>query len=93
MNNTIDLYQAIKQMRAISKKQGSFSLAFMSYSRTRGSSHGIVEIGRARLLKGDYPKGKYSDHMLNYVDLDTGEAHRLWQPLLMYFNGTRIKLN
>lgn len=84
------VFDAIREMRQISKKQGSFSMVFMSYSRSRGKSDGIVEISNARLRPQDNPGGKYSDHMLNYVDTDTGEAHRLWQPLLMYFNGNKI---
>jgi len=90
--HSIHLYDAIKQMRAISSRKGSFSIVFLSYSRSRGTSDGIVEVPRARLRPQQFPATKYSDIMLNYVDTDTGEAHHLWQPLLMYFNGMKIKL-
>lgn len=92
MSGTIHLYDAIRQMRQISKKQGSFSMVFMSYSHTRGKSDGIVEVGNARLRPQEAPGSKFSDYMLNYVDLNTGEALHLWQPLLMYFNGQKINL-
>lgn len=79
-------------MRQISQRQGNFSVVFMSCSRSRGTSDGIVEVPRARLRPQQFPATKYSDIMLNYVDTDTGEAQHLWQPLLMYFNGMKIKL-
>lgn len=86
------LFDAIHEMRQISKKQGSFSMVFMSYSRSRGSSDGIVEVQRARLRPQQAVQTTFSDHMLNYVDLDTGEEKRLWQPLLMYFNNQKISI-
>lgn len=92
MGESIHVYDAIRQMRQISKKQGSFSMVFMSLSRSRGTSDGIVEIRNARLRPQDAPGSKYGDYMLNYVDLDTGEANHMWQPLLMYFNGQKIRL-
>ena len=87
---TIKLWDAIRTMRQISKKKGSFAFAFMSYSRTRRKSDGIVEVPNARLLPQAYPATKFSDSMLRYVDLDTGEEHRMWQATLMYFNGTKV---
>lgn len=90
--NTIPLFEAIRLMRQISKKKGSFSLTFMSYSRTRGKSDGIIDVPHARLRPQEKNGGEFSDHMLNYVDLDTGEALRFWQPCLMYFNGQKVEL-
>jgi len=90
--NTIPLFEAIKLMRQISKKKGSFSFSFMSYSRSRGKSDGIVEVSSARLRPQNLNGGKYSDHMLNYVDTVTGEAFHFWQPTLMYFEGKKIIL-
>nr|NQU94096.1 hypothetical protein [Bacteroidota bacterium] len=72
--------------------KGSFSFAFMSYSRTKGESHGIVEVHKARLRPQEKPGGPYADDMLNYVDLITGEAQHFWQPCLMYFNHQKVTL-
>jgi len=88
----INLWEAIKQMRQISRKKGSFSFIFMSYSRSRGKSSGIVEVSNARLRSQAPPGGKYADHLLNYVDIDTGEAFHFWQPCLMFFEGKKITL-
>lgn len=90
--DSINLYDAIRQMRAISSKHGHFQMIFMSYSRSRGTSDGFVEVARARLRPQPDKSTQYSDYMLNYVDLDTGEEKRLWQPLLMSFNGMKIEL-
>lgn len=88
----INLYDAIKQMRQISAKKGHFSMVFVSYSRSRGISDGFVEVGRARLRPQPDKSIQYSDYMLNYVDLDTMEERRLWQPLLIYFNGQKVEM-
>lgn len=88
----INIWDAIREMRQISKKQGAFSMTFMSYSRTRGKSDGIVEIQNARLRHQDTPGGEFSDYMLNYVDIDTGEAYHFWQPCLMYFNNLKVTM-
>mgnify|MGYP000961140573 CR=1 FL=1 len=90
MTGEIKIWDAIREMRQISAKKGSFSIVFMSYSRTRMKSDGIVEVQNARLRAQDKPGGVFSDFMLNYIDLDTGEDYHFWQPCLMYFNNQKI---
>lgn len=88
------VYEAIRHMRTLSAKGQPFALSFMSYSRTRRKSHGIVEVEHAILVKnpkptatnGSAPDLSASDYMLAYRDQDTGEAHHFWQPLLLSFN-------
>jgi len=92
LNNTINIWDAIRQMRELSKQGGSFSITFMSYSRERCKSDGIIEVTNARLRPQDSPAGEYSDYMLNYVDIDSGEAYHFWQPCLMYFNQQRVTI-
>jgi hypothetical protein len=79
-------------MRQISKAKGSFAFTFMSYSRSRGKSLGIVEVPHARLRAQEFGGSELANHMLNYVDIDTGEAFHFWQPCLMYFEGKKITL-
>lgn len=86
------VYQAIAQMRATSERGGEFSFMFMSYSETRQKSEGIVSVPRARLAKRDDSKVANADIMLSYLDLDTGEQRRVYQPLLMMFNGQKLEL-
>lgn len=90
MTDTINIWDAIRQMRRISDRKGTFSMIYMGYSITRGTSDGIVEVGKARLRPQDNPPGQYSDHMLNYTDLDNNTFNHFWQPLLMYFNNKRV---
>lgn len=81
------VYEAIQQMRQLTLKKQSFAMSYMSYSRTRGESHGEVEVEHALLIKN--PKTDDEDvqnFMLTYRDQDTGEAHHFWQPLLMSFD-------
>lgn len=90
----MDLYEAISKMRIMSKKGESFSFSFMTYSATKRKSHGISEVRRARLAPQDpTSKHPYKDYMLQFLDLDTNEVKRCYQPLLMEFNGEKLELN
>jgi len=90
--NTISLYSAIDQMRKISERKGHFSFSFMSYSRSDGSSHGIVQVDKARLRSGNPDEANYGDYLLNFVDLNTGKAFQCWKPCLMIFDSNKIFL-
>ena len=90
----MDVYAAIKQMRALSSAGKSFQFSFMSYSEDRGTSHGIVEVRSARLRKqSTLDQNVNADMMLNYVDMDTNECKMCYQILLMEFNGVSLDLN
>ncbi len=78
-------------MRRLSREKISFSFSFMSYNSTEGTSEGLVYVKNARLLKRESSKhNKYAEDMERYLDLDTLQAKRFWQPLLMSFNGEKI---
>jgi hypothetical protein len=83
------VYEAIRRMRELSVAHKSFALSFMSYSRTRRESHGIVEVEHAILVKNEKKNIEGMDmqeYMLTFRDQDTGEARHFWQPLLLSFN-------
>lgn len=87
------VFDAIKEMRELSKKGECFSFSFMSYSMTKGTSDGPVVISRARLTKqSDKKKVEQADNMLNFIDLDRGKFRHCYQPLLMTFNGNKLNL-
>lgn len=87
------VYEAIEQMRALSKQRIPFSFSFMSYSIARRKSEGIVTVRRARLSKQNRrERNQYTDYMLNYTNLDTGETASCWQPLLLSFNEHELEL-
>jgi len=88
----ITVYDAIAQMRAITKEGGTFSFSFMSYSRASQSTHGIISVNKAKLRKAPRTGDKtLNDIMLHYTD-DEGKAKRCYQPTIMIFNGTKCKL-
>lgn len=73
-------------MREMTERGEEFAFSFMSYSLTRDVSHGEVFVEHAQLVKNQKDaKNSYQDYMLTYKDTDTGQAHQLWQPLLMSF--------
>ena len=87
------LYEAIAEMRRISKNGGSFSFTFMSCDTGRRQSEGPVYVRSARLLKRESTKyNSHAEDMERYINLDTMEARRFWQPLLMFFNGNKIEI-
>lgn len=90
----MDLYEAIAEMKRRSKRGESFSLSFMTFSETKQRSHGVSEVNRARLApQNPNDKHPWKDYLLYFVDLDTNETKRCYQPLLMEFNGEKLELN
>lgn len=45
----LTIFEAIPEMGNLTKKVGTLSLTFMSYSHERGTSSGIIEVQSARL--------------------------------------------
>lgn len=90
----MDVYEAIAEMRRMTKAGKSFSFSFMTFSHTRQKSHGVSEVRKARLAPQD-PDNKhvYKDFMLQFLDLDTNETKQCYQPLLMEFEGQKLELN
>lgn len=90
---TINLWQATHLMRELTAKGESFSFAFATYDRSRRKCHGMVSVKHARLrpaAKGDDISN--ADHKLFYFDETEQRPKVCWQPLIMYFNGFKIKL-
>ena len=80
-------------MRRLSKENKPFSFTFMSCNLTKGTSDGIINVRRARLLKR--PDAKYHENaefVERYLDLDTMKSRFFYQPLLMTFNSHTVKL-
>lgn len=87
------VFEAIGEMQDLSEKEIPFSFSFMSYSETKQSSQGVIEVRRGRLKLTD-KREKYlnADIMLEYLDLDTMEHRRFYLAALMTFNGQRLIL-
>ena len=66
---------------------------FMSYNSSLGKSDGIVAVHHARLRKREcIEHHRDADLVEAYLDLDTMEPRRFYQPLLMTFNGEKVVL-
>ena len=86
------IFEAIKRMRELSKAREPFSFSFMSYNATSGSSEGIVRVRRARLRARTVEAHHlHAEHIEEYINLDTNEPRRFYQPLLMSFNGQKVE--
>lgn len=87
------IYEALRQMRELSKEGKEFSFAFITYNRTNQSSHGIVEVNRARLRKREsYKYNKMSELQEAFINLDTNEPRRFWHCCLISFNGFNLTI-
>ena len=91
---TMNVYEAIRQMKVLTDQGKTFSFSFMSYSIDKHKSHGIVTVEHAKLRAGNRKdRTRYNDYLLNFVDMDTLEDKTCWQPLLLEFNGIMLELN
>ena len=93
LQTTIPLYEAIAMMRKITAEGGFFSFQFATYNRNTGRSQGITAVKRAKLrpaAKGDDISN--ADYKLFYFDDYYQENRVCWQPLIMFFNNTKIIL-
>ncbi len=89
----MNLFEAIKQMRELSKAHTPFCFSFMSCNTTARTSEGIVEVRRARLRpRATEAHHRHAGMVEEYVNLDTGEPRHFYQPLLMSFNGQKLEL-
>ena len=91
---TIQLYDAIKQMRMLSQQDNSFSFMHATWNRDTETTNGFRHVERAHLRPA--AKGEdlaNSDYKLFYFDEDLKEPRNCWQMLIMQFNGKRVILN
>ena len=90
---TMNVYEAISQMKVLTDQGKTFSFSFMSYSIDKHKSHGIVTVEHAKLRAGNRKdRTRYKDYLLNFVDMDTLEEKSCWQPLLLEFIGIMLDL-
>jgi len=84
-------YEAIKEMRRLTAAGIFFSFIYMSYSRERQQTQGIVEVHKAKLRKrGDKKYNQFAEIMEEYLDVNSNEPRHFYHPTLMFFNGQKI---
>ncbi len=87
----MEIFEAIRHMRELSRRNASFSFSFMSYNSTSGRSDGVVEVRHARLrARAQEAHHRHAEIVEEYINIDTGEPRHFYQPLLMSFNGEKI---
>lgn len=87
----MSIYEAIAEMRRLSKLGRSFSFSFYSFSISRGQTTGIVEVHNARLRKrGREDDNQYAELQEGYINLDTLEPRGFWHCCLASFNGQSL---
>ena len=91
---TIDLFQAIEEMKRISLAGGTFSMKFRKWNRQTRNGGDLVRINAARVRpKASDEEISGSSYKLFFTDTETGLARVCWQPLIVEFNGRRTILN
>lgn len=88
----MELFEAIRRMRDLSKQELTFSFSFMSYNESAQRSEGIIEVRHARLrARTQEAHHRNAEIVEEYINIDTGEPRRFYQPLLMTFNGQKVE--
>lgn len=82
----IALGEAVKQMKLLTEKNIPFSISYTSYNESKNTSDGVVKSHAALLRK------QYAPHILEYTDTMQQLPKRCYIPLLMTFNGLKIKI-
>jgi len=91
---TIDLYEAIREMRKFSQQGKSFSFVHATYNRYTGTCEGIRAVQNAHLRpasKGDDLAN--ADYKIFYFDEDLQQPRICWQPLILFFGNKKVILN
>jgi hypothetical protein len=91
---TIQLYEAIKQMRLLSQQEKTFSFVHATWNRDTMTTNGLRHVEHARLRPAAKSEELVnSDFKLFYFDEDLSEPRNCWQMLIMYFDGKKVILN
>jgi hypothetical protein len=91
---TIQLYDAIKEMRKLSAQDKTFSFVHATWNRDTCTTNGLRHVERAHIRPA--AKGEdlaNSDYKLFYFDEELNEPRNCWQMLIMHFNGKKVVLN
>ena len=90
---SVKLFDAIHEMRRLTREGIPFSLTYMSYNETEGKSDGIIHVRSAKLRARERKEfNRNAEDQEAYLNLDTYEPRRFWHPLLMEFNGEKVTL-
>lgn len=93
MENTIRLKEAIKQMKALSMEDKTFSITFVSHDSNRKESKGYVRINTAKTRRKIKEKhlSRYKLYLMDF-DGDQPQAKECWECLILKFNDLKVIL-
>jgi len=90
---TIDLYDALKQMNELSKDKIHFSFSFVTFEKANKSSKGVRKVKKAILTKKSTADvNERKDIMQNYKDLSDDSNKQFYSHLLLTFNNKKVIL-
>lgn len=83
-SNTIQLNEALKEMKSLTENNIPFSFSFTSYSKSHDFSKGVVLVRSALLTNNTHP------YLLQYIDHHKQGQKSCYLCLLMTFNNKTI---
>lgn len=90
---TIQVYDAIREMERLSEAGDEFSFSFYKYNRETRTGGDLVRISRARLRrKTPDDVIAHSSYKLFFYDIDGRRPRVCWQVLIVEFNGRKCTL-
>lgn len=90
---SINVYTAIERMREISASGGTFGLKFRKWNRATRDGGDLARIEHARLRpKATDEQVRHSGHKLFFADADASRNLVCWVPLIVEFDGVKVKV-
>lgn len=88
----MNVYEALTQMRLLSKENIPFAIKFISLNESEGVSNGERVITKCILRKGlSKDISEKANLLVSYTDLSTNSPKSFYLPLLLEFNQIEIK--
>lgn len=90
--STVSLMKAMEIMRQMSRDNVPFSISYCALNESSKSSEGI-KIEKNIILQQGYRRNQSDKHdiLVSFLRIETGERRQFHLPLLMSFNGIKIK--
>lgn len=90
---TITMMNALDEMRELTIAGKTFRVKFRKWNADTRKGGDVVTLTRARMRKMTADeKIRHSSYKVFLTDVETMRARVFWAPLLMEFNGKKIKL-
>ncbi|WP_081819374.1 hypothetical protein [Maribacter sp. Hel_I_7] len=89
--NTVNIYDALKQMRELTKIGAPFSFEYITFNSSKGYSEGTKKVAKALLRTGySREQSDKSEILIGYTVEPETLPRWFYLPLLMKFNGMKV---